>query len=120
MCSPNRNSPELEIYATVIHTTGMNVNFMGLIYNARRGNWRDILFHGIGFVYHTTSALHHFKQLKRKKDRLDGESGRPLGVGVTVSEGDSDTPILTARSVPVIHATDKNYSDDLEWENSWV
>lgn len=64
MCAqPNA---ELEVLATVVHSTGALVNLLGLIFNAKRlpENSTDVIIHGAGFVYHTRAAIGHYQRAR--------------------------------------------------------
>ena len=53
---PNKEVHEL---AGFVHGTLSSLHLLGLVYNARRKNWWDVLAHSLAMVYSIRSAVHH-------------------------------------------------------------
>lgn len=59
-----KKEAELQSLALVVHTVLCAFHALGIIYNFRRGNKRDVLIHSAAFAYDAHSAHKHFKAVK--------------------------------------------------------
>lgn len=59
----NRQMQELGVF---VHGVLAGLHMLGLVYNARRGNWVDVTAHGAAAVYDVYAVSKHMKALERE------------------------------------------------------
>ena len=52
---------QLQELALVVHTALACGHALGILYNAKKKNWKDTLIHVLAFGYDTHAALKHLK-----------------------------------------------------------
>lgn len=62
----SKPNPELEVYATAVHGMVMAGNFLGLMFNLKRRNWRWVMVHAAGLAAHAVATRGHAKNLNKK------------------------------------------------------
>lgn len=55
---------DLEEIASFVHGTLAGLHLLGVLYNAKRGNWWSVAIHASVFVFDTKSAIEHAKETK--------------------------------------------------------
>jgi hypothetical protein len=53
---------DLDILGAYVHGALTALHALGVVYNVRRRNWFDVIFHTGWLVYDATSTLHHWRK----------------------------------------------------------
>lgn len=57
---------EIHTLGVFVHGALAALHTLGLVYNARRRNWWDVVAHAAGVVYDVRSTVHHMKQAEQQ------------------------------------------------------